>query len=276
MAWQGALVGFGLSMMVILLFAVKWRLPLRTVFLAGGGIAGATAIVFLWVSSAPVVRAGTPQLVVLQAIMTLVVAMGFMMLCFYSDPDRVPPEMKGVVLSAADGEVLYVRSIEGGCAPLVTKNGRDYCLNELTGTVVGGSAAYVIGIEMNFLDVHVNRCPISGEVKLLKHIGGNFISLRRDEAPFVNERLTTVIGNESLTIAIVQIGSRLVRRVESFLSVGEQVELGQRLGIIKLGSLVAVVVPQRGDVKIEVKPGDHVRAGTSVLARCEERRDVQG
>jgi phosphatidylserine decarboxylase len=93
--------------------------------------------------------------------------------------------------------------------------------------------------------------------------------LGRDEAPFVNERLTTVIENDSLNVAVVQIASRLVRRVQSYLNVAEPVSAGQRLGMIRLGSLVAVVLPQREDIDIQVKPGDRVTAGETILARYQ-------
>jgi phosphatidylserine decarboxylase len=92
----------------------------------------------------------------------------------------------------------------------------------------------------------------------------------------VNERLTTVIQNASLTLAVVQIASRLVRRVETFVSPGQTVSIGQRLGIIRFGSLVAVVLPQREDVKIEVKVGDRVVAGVSVLARYGASAETGG
>src|SRR5512139_278032 len=135
-------------------------------------------------------------------------------------------------------------------------------------------AVHVIGVGMSLLDVHVNRCPISGQVKLTKHLAGKFLSLGRDEAPFVNERLTTVIENDSLNVAVVQIASRLVRRVQSYLKVAETVSAGQRLGMIRLGSLVAVVLPQREDIDIQVKPGDRVTAGETILARYQ--RDASG
>ena len=93
------------------------------------------------------------------------------------------------------------------------------------------------------------------------------MSLRKEESPFVNARLTTIIENVSLSVAVVQVASRLVRRVESYLSVGGRVSAGQRLGMIRLGSLVAVIMPQRKDVRIEAKPGERVTAGVSVLAR---------
>jgi phosphatidylserine decarboxylase len=175
-----------------------------------------------------------------------------------------------VVLSAADGVVDYVWHIAKDSQTIVSKAGRDYRLDELTGTDLA-SAVHVVGVGMSFLDVHVNRCPIPGHVALTKHIAGKFMSLGRDEAQFVNERFTTVIEGRSLSVAVVQIASRLVRRIEGYLKVGETVSAGQRLGMIRLGSLVAIVIPDREDVRIEVKPGDRVTAGVSVLARYCKR-----
>jgi len=150
---------------------------------------------------------------------------------------------------------------------VVSKGGRIYRLNELTGTSLAMGAVHVVGVGMSFLDVHVNRCPISGQVRLTKHIAGKFISLGKDEAQVVNERLTTVIENNCLNVAVVQIASRLVRRVQSDLKGVETVTAGQRLGMIRLGSLVAVIIPDRDDVRVEVKPGEYVKAGISILAR---------
>jgi len=249
--------------------AIKWKLP-RLPALAGATVAALlAALPFFWIY--PLCETGWALAVAVfgQIAVALALALSLMMLRFWRDPERVPPEEDGVVLSAADGEVLYVRAVDEGSTPLVTKGGRDYVLRELTGTSLLASAAHVIGVEMNFLNVHVNRCPIGGQVRLLKHIEGKFMSLRKDEAPFVNERLTTIIENASLTVAVVQVASRLVRRIQGYLSTGETVSAAQRLGIIRLGSLVAVVLPRRGDVRIEVKPGDRVTAGISVLARYE-------
>ena len=120
---------------------------------------------------------------------------------------------------------------------------------------------------MSFLDVHVTRCPIEGKVTLQKHIEGQFMSLGREEAQFLNARCTTIIEDRSLTLAVVQVASRLVRRVESYLSLGATVTSGQRMGMIRFGSLVAVVLPRRADIQVLVKPGDRVTAGVSILAR---------
>lgn len=201
-----------------------------------------------------------------QAGLALGLGLALVMWRFWRDPQRVPPRSRGVVLSPADGQVLYVREADESAVPLVTKGRRGYRLGELTGTRLVSEPAHVVGIEMTFLDVHVNRCPVSGRVRQTEHIGGSFLSLRREEAPFVNERLTTVIENETLTVAVVQIASRLVRRIESYLAPGMAVAAGQRLGVIRLGSLVAVVIPKREGVIITVRPGDRVTAGVSILA----------
>ena len=83
---------------------------------------------------------------------------------------------------------------------------------------------------------------------------------------FENERATTVIERGDIEVAVVQIASRLVRQIVSFVKEGEDVALGQRIGVIRLGSQVDVVLPARPDVLINVQPGQRVRAGESVLA----------
>ena len=239
--------------------------------LAGiAAIAIGTALPFVWIY--PLFESGFGLVAVMFGQVLVALACGLLLLMqrFWRDPERIPPETDGVVLSAADGVVDYVWNIAEDSKALVSKAGRDYRLDELTGTSLA-SAVHVVGVGMSFLDVHVNRCPIPGQVTLTKHIAGSFMSLGREEAQFVNERLTTVIESDSLNVATVQIASRLVRRIQSYLKIGQTVDAGQRLGMIRLGSLVAVVIPNREDVRIEVKPGDRVAAGVSVLARYGKR-----
>lgn len=264
-----AVIGLVVSLAILLLMATKWKIPLRVAGPGGLGIGLLAAIPFLWVyplCSGP----GTVVVVLLgQAVLTLGLAAAGLMFAFWRDPERIPPETPGVVLSAADGQVGYITAVADSSVPLVTKQGQDYRLDELTGTSLVGGPAWVIGVEMNFLNVHVNRCPIDGQVRLLKHIAGRFISLRRDEAPFVNERLTTVIEGPTLNVAVVQVASRLVRRIQGYLKLDQMVSAGQRLGMIRFGSLVAVVLPQRQDISIAVRVGDRVTAGVSILARYD-------
>jgi phosphatidylserine decarboxylase len=107
---------------------------------------------------------------------------------------------------------------------------------------------------------------VAGEVRLCRHFAGRFGSLGRPEMVFENERATTVIAASGLDVAVVQIASRLVRQIASYVREGQRVALGQRIGVIRLGSQVDLVLPDRDDVRVHVREGDRVRAGASVLA----------
>lgn len=262
-----AALGAACSALLMLALALKWKLPKLLAMIGIAAAAILTAVPFVWIYPQFESKFGLGVVAFGQIAMALAFGLLLVLLRFWRDPERIPPETDRVVLSAADGEVVYVWNIAEDSAMVVSKGGRKYQLDELTGTNLAMGAVCAVGVGMSFLDVHVNRCPISGHVKLVKHIAGKFISLGRDEAPFVNERLTTVIENDSLNVAVVQIASRLVRRVQSYLEVGETVGAGQRLGMIRFGSLVAIIFPDREDVQIEVTPGDYVKAGISVLAR---------
>jgi phosphatidylserine decarboxylase len=267
MSWELALLGIGISVVLMLPLAIKWKLPRKPTFIGIVAVSVAAALLFYFVYGLfdSVYRSA----LVLLGQIGLALGLGFALARwrFWRDPEREPLEKDGVVLSAADGKVIYVRTIAEGSTPMVSKSGRDYLLTELTGTDLLSSNAHIIAIEMSLLDVHVNRCPISGRVRMLEHIQGRYMSLGKDEAPFLNARLTTIIENSSMPVAVVQVASRLVRRVEGYLDVGEKVSAGQRLGMIRFGSLVAVVLPKGENVHVVVKPGDFVAAGITVLAR---------
>jgi phosphatidylserine decarboxylase len=202
-------------------------------------------------------------------LLTLVAVFAVLAYCFYRDPDRASPHRDDVVLSPADGTVLYVREARQGLLPVATKHGHDYPLQELTKTPLVGRDAVVVGIGMSFLDVHVNRAPIAGRVVLQRHFSGRFGSLRRPEMVFENERATSVIACEDLQVAVVQIASRLVRQIVSFVGEGQDVALGQRIGMIRFGSQVDLVLPAASQMRLAVKPGERVVAGRSIIATLE-------
>jgi phosphatidylserine decarboxylase len=137
-------------------------------------------------------------------------------------------------------------------------------VEELTGTPLQVEDAIVVGIAMNFLDVHVNRAPIAGSVVLQRHVPGRFASLKDREMVFANERRTTVIRQPGLEVAVVQIASRLVRQIASFVETGQEVGLGDRIGVIRLGSQVDLVIPATASLRVAT--GDQVRAGESIIA----------
>ena len=271
MDWVWAVLGSVAAALLMLLLAAKWKFPKTLAWAGSIAVALVVALAFFWIY--PLSSSVWARAVVLlgQVTASLALSLSLVLLRFWRDPERTPPSGRGLVLSPADGKIGYVVSLESGSTPMMSKQGKDYVVTELTGTNSLTAATCLVGVEMSFLDVHVNRCPIGGKVTVLKHIEGEFMSLGKEEAQFLNARCTTVIEDRSLTLAVVQIASRLVRRVESYLSLGATVTCGQRLGIIRFGSLVAVVLPQREDVQILVKPGDHVTAGVSILARYEEQ-----
>jgi phosphatidylserine decarboxylase len=262
-------IGAAVSALLMLAVAIKWKLP-PIALLGVVAVTIATAVPFAWVYPVFSPTLGSAIVLLCQVAVALIVAVSVLLLRFWRDPERTPAETEGVVLSAADGVVEYVWDLAEDSAPLVSKGGRNYRLDELMGTNLARGVR-VIGVGMSFMDVHVNRCPIPGHVTLTKHIPGSFLSLGREEAPFVNERFTTVIESGALSVATVQIASRLVRRIENYLKVGETVGAGQRLGMIRFGSLVAIVIPDRENVEVVVAPGDRIIAGVSVLARCTRR-----
>jgi phosphatidylserine decarboxylase len=163
--------------------------------------------------------------------------------------------------------------------PISTKHGQDYSLRELTKSPFYMEQAVVIGISMNFMDVHVNRAPIAGRIAFQRHFPGSFGSLRHPDMVFENERATTVFEREELQVAVVQIASRLVRQIVSFVTEGQSMVLGQRFGVIRFGSQVDMVVPSLDSLELLVKPGDTVKAGLSIIARyapVDERASHSG
>ena len=118
---------------------------------------------------------------------------------------------------------------------------------------------------MNLMDVHVNRAPIAGRVRLVTRVPGTFGSLRKPEMAASNERVTTVIETGNLQVAMVQIASRLVRRIAVFVSEGEELGLGQRVGAIRFGSQVDLLLPSERHISLAVEVGDRVLAGRTIV-----------
>lgn len=186
---------------------------------------------------------------------------------FYRDPERVPPGETGVLVSPADGKVIYMRKLPPGHVLESNKQGCRIVLDELSRSALAGQELWQIGISMVFTDVHVNRAPFAGRLTLVRHRPGKFLSLRREDAINVNERQTLVIENEDLQLAIVQIASRLVRRIEAYVCEGEQLHLGQRIGIIKFGSQVDLFIPAGRVKDLRLAVNQRVVAGETVIGR---------
>lgn len=261
---RDTLIGAVLGCATTLPFVWKWRLGLRravpaVVLLAIPAGAAAAAIGGL-------AGLGGSAVAGLAWLLTLLLAAAAAGYRFYRDPERRAPAGDDMIVSPADGEVLYVRESRGGVLPVADKHGRRYPLHELTKTKLAHDDAVVVGVGLSFLDVHVNRAPIAGRITRIRRFPGRFGSLRQPEMVFENERATMVIERGHLQIAVVLIASRLVRRIVTFVAEGDEVAAGQRLGMIRFGSQVDVVLPAGEGLLVTVRPGERVRAGESIVA----------
>jgi phosphatidylserine decarboxylase len=242
----------------------KWSLPANRVSWI---IAGATLLGLF--AGWGLQRHGSPAWVVTSGIWAIQGAtfVGIISWLFYRDPERVIPKEAGLVLSPADGTVIYVRRLDAGEPLRCEKNGAAMVLDEVKGTGLEHEVLWQVGISMVFTDVHVNRAPIAGKVSLVHHRPGKFLSLRLKEALNVNERQTLVIANGEFQICLVQIASRLVRRIAAYVSADQELQRGQRVGMIKFGSQVDLFVPVRAAKRLEVSVGQRLTAGETVICR---------
>ncbi len=258
-------IGMLLALIMMVPLAWKWQLGvfrigvLVTLMALLSGLV--VALLGKWLSIPLPLQVGLTWLLAVLA------AFAFLAYRFYRDPERKVPGLPGAIVSPADGKVIYIQESHNGMLPISTKYGHDYPLHELTKLPFYTEEAIVLGISMNFMDVHVNRAPIAGRIAIQRHFSGRFGSLRHPEMVFENERATTVFEREELQVAVVQIASRLVRQIASFVAEGQHVDLGQRFGVIRFGSQVDMVVPASALVEIRIKPGDQVKAGQTVIAK---------
>lgn len=268
MVWWIFVSSLILSLILLPSLAWKWKINLKIAIVAGLVVGSLTGFIVSYIVTTPL-KLNLLATLAVEFIFILLITMLAALLRFYRDPERTPPEKDKVILSPADGKVIYISPVEKGTALISTKGHRKFKLDEITTTGQLPDTAYLIGIEMNLLNVHVNRSPVQGKIILQKHINGRFMSLGKPEAEIVNERVSTIIDNGQFRVGVVQIASRLVRQIVSYLKEGDPVGLGQRIGMIRFGSQVDVAVPDIHSLKIKVKVGDPVTAGITILARYE-------
>jgi phosphatidylserine decarboxylase len=208
---------------------------------------------------------------------------------FFRDPKREIPRGEELILSPADGRVMYLYPVRAG-EVVSNKNGQKIEIRELAKTEISEAEGWLLGIYMTPFDVHFNRAPISGEIKSLHyHQTGlnlpmvdlweylNFTLLHKAvdmfAAPFhlENERLTMEIRNGTEVCFIILIADRFVNKIKKFYKEGQFVQKGEKISFIERGSQTDLFIPF-GRVRFDVKPGDHVCAGTTILGRVTRDR----
>lgn len=157
---------------------------------------------------------------------------------FFRDPDRIKKSVSGAVLSPADGRILQVE--DSG-----------------------------LSIFMSLFNVHVNRIPIGGVVDSIHYKKGGFKAAYLADAEKENEQNTVVLKSKVGNITVTQIAGIIARRIVCRIQSGDEVQSGQRFGMIKFGSRIRITLPP--DAKINVRIGDKVKAGITVIAHGKER-----
>ena len=166
------------------------------------------------------------------------IAVAGFMVYFFRDPTREIPTGEGLIVSAADGRVTRIED---------------------------GPDRKVVSVFLSPLDVHINRSPIAGRIKQIQYTVGKKMPATSDEASLLNERNSLLIEGENVTVTCTQIAGILARRIVCWPREGDNLERGQRFGLIKFGSRTDLVMP--GNCEIAVKIGDRVVGGETIIAR---------
>ena len=190
---------------------------------------------------------GSPPLIAMPLVLALIVfilsfwqvavvflAVAGFFIVFFRDPERVIAQ--GIV-APADGVVTEIE-----CS---------------------GEKIKIVTV-MGLANVHVNRAPLEGRVVSIKHFPGQH-KLAKNKDSDVNERLETTLETPIGQVTVTQIAGAFARRIVSYTREGDKISRGQRIGIIRFGSRVDVVMPEKG-YKVVVEKGSKVLAGASSLA----------
>ena len=166
-------------------------------------------------------------------------------ICFFRNPERITPEGEGIIVSPADGTVMQV-------------------LENVRSENLPGLPLRRISIFMSVFNTHVNRCPVSGVVKNIKHVPGRFLDAREPASSLVNEHNSVVLQDHNDAIEVVQIAGKVARRIACWVREGDQVRQGERFGLIRFGSRLDVYLPE--SMRFVVNVGTTVRAGVTIIA----------
>tara|TARA_Y100001935_G_scaffold159139_1_gene130926 strand:- start:210 stop:932 length:723 start_codon:yes stop_codon:yes gene_type:complete len=168
---------------------------------------------------------------------------------FFRDPERVTPKKTNVLISPADGKIVFSGLSK---SPENLSDSKQLDLNK-------------VSIFMNVFDVHINRIPISGKVIWLKYVPGTFLNASLDKSSENNERMIVKVEvSKGVFIYVVQIAGLIARRIKCDLTENESVTMGQRYGLIRFGSRVDVYFPK--NFNILVNEGQTSISGETIIA----------
>jgi len=169
---------------------------------------------------------------------------------FFRNPRRKIPAEPGLVVSPADGKIVLIEEIEHD----------DFI----------GGPAILVGIFLSIFNVHINRVPVPVRVIGIRYRKGKFLNALRPESARENEQLALRLEENRAPyrrMIVRQITGAIARRIVCWVKPGDELAAGEQLGMIKLGSRTELVIPREAGLEILAKLGDHVQAGSSILAK---------
>ncbi|HKH99963.1 MAG TPA: phosphatidylserine decarboxylase family protein [Candidatus Sulfotelmatobacter sp.] len=175
--------------------------------------------------------------------------LAFFFLWFFRDPERAIPQEAGAVVSPGDGKVTDVSTV-----------------------TLRNEQKTRISIFLSVFDVHVNRSPIAGVVRDVRYQRGQFLNAMNKASAEQNEQNIVTVEGDGQQVVFKQIAGLLARRIVFHPKIGDRLERGQRVGLIKFGSRVDVVFDV--SARVSVKVGDRVKGGASVLAYVQPQREL--
>lgn len=172
----------------------------------------------------------------------LLIGLAAFVFSFFRDPERQVPADPDAVVSPADGRVVVVTDEENA-----------------------GRAGSRISIFLAIWNVHVNRAPAAGTITILEYRPGKFLAAMRERASFENEQNIIGLSTDAGEMTFKQIAGLIARRVVCWKKEGDRVARGERIGLVRFGSRVDLWVPKEAEILVAL--GDHVKGGSSVVAR---------
>ena len=192
----------------------------------------------------------------------LLVGLTIWVATFFRDPVRTTPRGEKLIVSPADGLITMIAKVPPP--------------PELRGADGLDAAEYTrVSIFMSVFDVHINRAPISGQVRRIAYVPGKFINADLDKASEDNERQHLLIeGADGLKVGFTQIAGLVARRILAFVREGDTVEAGQRVGLIRFGSRVDVYLPAGTAPRVLL--GQRSIGGETVLGQVGDDAPLTG
>ena len=170
---------------------------------------------------------------------------------FFRDPEREISTDEKTVVSPADGLIVVLKPVDPQ--------------NEQAGTL--------ISIFLSIFDVHVNRSPLAGAITSYDYRPGKFLVATAERASVENEQTVITVENRFAKVVFKQIAGLIARRIVFWKKVGEAIKLGERVGYIKFGSRVDVILPPQ--VKVMVKKGQRAKGGVTILGKISAGEETE-